>query len=144
MDTLSRLRAWVLTALVCGLLGTMTELLLLRHYEDGAQFIPLILISLTLAIVGWHVARPSAVTVRALQAAMTLFLCAGVAGMAFHFKGAAAFQLEMNPSQHSWDLIRKVMRVQAPPVLAPGVMAQLGLIGLIYTYRHPAFVVRLS
>jgi hypothetical protein len=25
-----------------------------------------------------------------------------------------------------------------PPLLAPGVMMQLGLIGLAYTYKHPA------
>lgn len=144
METLSRIRGWILVVLVFGLLGTIIELLLLKHYEDGAQFVPLVLIVLALAIVGWHVARPCAGTVRALQAAMTLFLFAGIAGMAFHFQGAAAFQWEINPSAHGWDLIKKVMRVQAPPVLVPGVMMQLGLIGLIYTYRHPVLTWRVS
>ena len=138
MDSLSSIRAWILAVLVFGLLGTMTELLLLRHYEDRAQFVPLVLLVLALAFVGWHAARPSAANVRALQAAMTMFLFAGIAGIVFHFQGAAAFQRETNPSQHGWDLITKVMRAQAPPVLAPGVMMQLGLTGLIYTYRHPA------
>ena len=35
--------------------------------------------------------------------------------------------------QGAWDLVKKVMRAKAPPVLAPGVMLQLGLIGLVYT-----------
>ena len=138
MDVLSRIRAWTLAVLVFGLVGTVTELLLLKHYEDVAQFLPLILIGFALAIVGWHAARPSVVTVRVLQAAMTLFLAAGIAGMAFHAQGGAAFQWETNPSQRGWDVFAKVMRAQAPPVLAPGVMIELGLIGLVYTYRHPS------
>jgi hypothetical protein len=28
---------------------------------------------------------------------------------------------------------------KAPPALAPAVMAQLGFLGLLYTYRHPEF-----
>ncbi|HYJ16246.1 MAG TPA: hypothetical protein VE170_12200 [Candidatus Limnocylindria bacterium] len=27
---------------------------------------------------------------------------------------------------------------KAPPLLAPGSMVQLGLLGLAYTYKHPA------
>jgi len=118
--------------------GTITELLLLAHYEDIAQFVPLVLIATTLAVIAWHTARPSAENVLMLQVVMTLFLFAGVAGIAFHFQGAAEFQREMDPSQAWWDLFRKVLRVQAPPVLAPGLMIQLGLLGLIYTYHHPA------
>ena len=144
MDSLPSLRTWILAVLVFGLLGTMTELLLLRHYEDRAQYLPLALIGLALAFVAWHAARPSAVSVRALQAAMTLFLVAGIAGMVFHFQGAAAFQRELNPTQPSWDLVTKVMRAQTPPVLAPGMMLQLGLIGLIHTYRHPALAAGVS
>jgi len=63
-----------------------------------------------------------------------LFLVAGLAGVALHFDGAAEFQREIDPAIGAWDLVKKVMRAKAPPVLAPGVMLQLGLIGLIYTY----------
>jgi len=97
-----------------------------------------VLIVFALAGVAWHVARPSAGNVLALQVVMTLFLFAGIAGVAFHFQGAAEFQREIDPSQAWWDLFKKAVRVQAPPMLAPGVMMQLGLLGLIYTYRHPA------
>jgi hypothetical protein len=48
----------------------------------------------------------------------------------------------MDPTQSSWTLFTKVMTAHAPPALAPGVMAQLGLLGLIYTYQHPALVGR--
>jgi hypothetical protein len=47
------------------------------------------------------------------------------------------FQLEIDPSLPRWELFKKVMRAQAPPALAPGVMMQLGLVGLVALYRHP-------
>jgi hypothetical protein len=121
-----------------GLLGTVTELVLLEHYEDGWQLVPLFLMVLALGVLLWHAVRPNARSVRALQGVMTLFLLASVLGVGLHFRGAAEFQLEIDRSQDGWTLVEKVMRAKAPPVLAPGVMMQLGLIGLIYSYQHPA------
>ena len=65
---------------------------------------------------------------------MVLFLVAGFLGVALHFDGAAEFQREIDPAIGAWDLVKKVMRAKAPPVLAPGIMLQLGLIGLVYTF----------
>ena len=63
---------------------------------------------------------------------MVFFLLTGFVGVGLHFRGAAEFQLETNPGMSKWELIKNVMRVKAPPVLAPGVMLQLGLLGLVY------------
>jgi hypothetical protein len=136
-DRLSKIRGWILAVLVLGMVGTIVELVLLAHYDDGAQFIPLALIVVTLVIVAWHRARPGPENVRALQGAMTLFLLAGLVGVILHFQGAAEFQREIDPSQGWWTIFGKVVRAHEPPLLAPGVMLQLGAIGLIYTYRHP-------
>ena len=48
------------------------------------------------------------------------------------------FQLEVQPELSGSTLLWKVLQAKTPPALAPGVMAQLGLIGLAYAYRHPA------
>jgi hypothetical protein len=48
----------------------------------------------------------------------------------------------MDPSLSGWPLFVKVVTAKAPPALAPGVMVQLGLLGLVYTYRHPALMVQ--
>lgn len=138
MASLPALRTLILAVLLFGTSGALVELLLLSHYEDALQIIPLGLLAMALAVTLWHSLAPRAANVRALQAVMALFVCAGVAGVALHFNGAAEFQLEMDPSQSRWALVTKVLRVHAPPVLAPGLMVQLGLLGLIYTYRHPA------
>ena len=138
MNTLAVIRQWLLAVLALGLLGTLAELVLLEHYESPVQWVPLVSIVLALGVLIWHRVKRDALSIRALQATMLLFLAAGVAGAAFHFRGGAQFQLEIDPSQSRWDIIKKVMRSKAPPVLAPGFMVQLGLVGLAYSYRHPA------
>ena len=131
-----RLRRWLLWVLALGLAGTEAELLLLEHYEDAWQWAPLLLIALALAALGWHWRRQDAASLRALRLIMVLFLVAGSAGLALHFRGAAEFQLEIDPAMGTWDLVKRVMRAKAPPVLAPGMMLHLGLIGLAYAFSN--------
>jgi hypothetical protein len=128
-------RRWLIGALVLGLLGTMVELVLLEHYEELWQLTPLILIAAALVAVAWEGARPSRQSTRAVQAIMGLFVAAGVVGVWLHLHGAEQFQREMDPSQPRWNVFVKAMRAKAPPVLAPGIMIQLGLIGLVSSYR---------
>jgi len=136
ISPLARIRWWLLAVLVFELVGTLIELLLLQHFEELLQWVPLVLIVLTLLLVAWHLARPQPATVRALQATMCAFVLAGLVGIGAHLQGAAEFQLEMDPSQPRWNVFKKALQAQAPPALAPGVMLQMGLLGLIYTYRH--------
>jgi hypothetical protein len=69
---------------------------------------------------------------------MVLFIVSGLAGFVLHYQGNREFQLEVNPSLDGLELFLKVIRAKAPPALAPGAMIHLGLLGLAYTYRHPA------
>jgi len=52
--------------------------------------------------------------------------------------GNTEFQHEMDPTLEGWTLFVKVMRAKAPPALAPAANIQIGLLGLLYTYRHAA------
>jgi len=137
MSPLARIRWWLLAVLVFELVVTLVELLLLQHFEELLQWVPLVLIVLTLLLVAWHVARPQPATVSALQATMCALVLAGLVGVGAHLQGAAEFQLEMDPSQPRWIVFKKALQAQAPPALAPGVMLQMGLLGLVYAYRHP-------
>ena len=68
---------------------------------------------------------------------MVLCVAAGVVGVFLHYRGNVEFELEREPLRADcvcfWEAIRG-----ATPALAPGAMAQLGLLGLVYSYRHPA------
>jgi len=133
------LRGWILGVLVLGLLGTVTELVLLEHYEQPLQFVPLILIALAVATVVWHLWRRDASSLNSLLVLMTLFVLAGFVGFVAHFYGSAEFQLDLDPSMTTWELVDKVMRAKAPPLLAPGMMMQLGLLGLIYVFSDSRY-----
>ena len=135
--TFTRIRAALLALVFLGMTGIATELVLLDHYEDSAQLVPLFLIVLAYVALALLVFMPSAISVRAFQGVMVLFVCAGALGVYFHFKGNVAFQLDMDPQMSRWDLFTKAMHAQAPPALAPGALAQLGLLGLVAAYRHP-------
>jgi hypothetical protein len=138
MNTLWVVRQCLLAVLAFGLVGSGIDLVLLGHYETAVQAVPLVFIALALVVLIWHRIRGDRLSMRALQAMMVLFFIAGVAGAGLHLKGAVEFQVEIDPSQSRWDLLTKAMHAKAPPIMAPGVMVQLGLVGLVYAYRHPA------
>ena len=138
------LRRWVLILLVIGLVGTVTELILLSHYEQPLQLVPVVLIVIALAVVAWHVMRRDAASLYALQVVMALFVLAGFVGVVAHFYGSAEFQLDLDPEMTTWELVEKVMRAKAPPVLAPGMMLQFGLLGLAYAYSDSRYRTRMQ
>jgi hypothetical protein len=85
-------------------------------------------------------AAGSAAAVTTLRVVMMLFILAGVLGLALHYNGNREFQHEMDPTLGGWALFVKIMTAKAPPALAPSVMMQMGLLGLLYTYRHPSLM----
>lgn len=132
----SRIRVYILGALLVGIAGTGAELLVSGHTEDALQWAPLSLIAVCVLTLIWHAAVPSAAGVCGLQAVMILFVAAGVAGLAAHWQGKIEFKREMDPSLTGLTLFWEAMKSKSP--LAPGVMIQLAILGLVYAYRHPA------
>ena len=132
------LRPLLLPLITLGIAGLTTELLLLDHFEDAWQLVPMVLLAQGASAIAWQVLAPTAISTRYFQVTMLLIAAAGVAGIVLHYQGNLEFQLEIDATQSSWDLFRKVMHAKAPPALAPGAMTQLGLLGLVYTFRHPA------
>ena len=133
-----RIRRFMLALLTFGLVAIGIELLALAHYEDSLQLVPLGAILLTLVVIAWHLVRRGRAGLTALRVMLVLLLATGGVGIVLHAQGNMEFQRDINPDLRGWPLLRRVLHASAPPALAPGVMAQLGLLGLIYTYRHPA------
>ena len=134
--TLSRVRALGLATLMLGIAGTATELLLIGHFDDVNQVVPLVLLALGLIIALWQAIAPGTASVRALQLTMAAFVISGAVGVLLHYQGNAEFELEMTPTLAGWELFRETI-TGATPVMAPGTMALLGLIGFAHAYRHP-------
>jgi hypothetical protein len=136
----SRLRRFLLFILALGMTGTAADLLLIEHYEDTWQAPPLVLIALALCLLAALWIKAGWIGVMLLRVTMALFIAAGTVGVLMHYNGNSEFQKEIDPNLSGWPLFVKVMTAKAPPALAPGVMVQLGLLGLVYTYRHPALL----
>jgi hypothetical protein len=133
---LSTIRTILLWALVLGAIGMMGELLLIGHDESASQWVPLVLLGAGVVIGASLFVVPSAISLRLLQLLMILFVGSGMLGVALHYQGNAEFELEMHPSLSGLDLVTGTL-TGATPVLAPGSMSLLGVVGLAFTYRHP-------
>lgn len=137
MDTLETVRSILLVTIVFALIGTGLELVFLGHFEDTAQLIPLGLIVPAVAVLGWYAVSRGRRSIRAFQALMSLFIAAGIAGVVLHAQSNIEFATEMYPNIERMELLRKTA-AGAIPMLAPGAMIQIGLLGFAYAFRHPA------
>ena len=141
MQTGSRTLHWIRRALLVlffiGTVGLLVELVLLEHIESAWQWIPLALLGVGLISGSAVAVRPARVTIRLHQSLMLLFLASGLLGLVLHYRGNVEFELEMYPSMKGLELFWKSLG-GATPSLAPMAMAQLGLVGWIQVYRHPA------
>ena len=136
-ETLAAIRKLLLAALCIGVLGTIGELILLRHVDEAAQWLPVVALTTAIPILIWHGASPGAASVRSLKALMAVFIVLGIAGVGFHYNGNVEFERELHPDERGWQFLRKTV-AGATPVLAPGSMVLLGLIGFAHAYRHPS------
>jgi hypothetical protein len=135
--TLSTLRRFLLALFLAGILGTGTELLLLGHTEDTWQLVPLGLMAASLVVLAWHGLARRRLSLRIFQTLMLFFVLSGFAGLLLHYQANVEFELEMYPSRKGLELFWEAI-TGAMPALAPGTMTGLGLLGLAFTYRHPA------
>jgi hypothetical protein len=136
IESTSPLRKMVLVLVLFGLLGVAAELILLEHYEAGWQRAPLIAVVVALASLGLHGARPSRRTVLGVRTAMLGLTVVGLLGLIQHIAGNRAFELEMRSGLEGWELLWESLK-GATPALAPGMLAQLGLLGVAFTAHHP-------
>lgn len=136
-DATAPFRQLILALIAVGAAGLLVELMLIEHYDEPWQWAPVVALSLTLAGCAAMALRPSAGVLRAFRVVMLACLVLGAVGVILHLKGNYEFELEGAPGIRGWPLYREVLK-GVTPALAPGALAQLGLLGLLYAFRHPA------
>lgn len=135
--TLTRIRTFLLLSLALGIIGTAGELVLLGHIESPAQWLPLVALVVSLPVLLWHARAPGKTSVRMLQLLMVVFIVFGIVGVGLHYDGNAEFERELHPDDAGMTFLGHVA-AGATPVLAPGSMVLLGLVGMAHAYRHPS------
>jgi hypothetical protein len=131
------LRRFVLASLIFGICGVLAELILLGHYEDWRQWLPLVLLGGGLPVALRVLVRPGRRSVGLLRALALLWAPTGLLGVYFHYTGNLEFERERDASVAGFHLITESL-TGAFPALAPGTMVLLGLLGLAVTTGHPA------
>jgi hypothetical protein len=119
-----------------GAIGVGFELILLGHTEETWQWVPIVLLGTSIPLATALAFKPTRGVIRLFTFIMVVFIGAGGIGLIQHFRGNLEFELEMYPSMGGWELLWEALK-GATPTLAPGTMTLLGLIGIIYTFRHP-------
>ena len=112
--------------------GTLAELLLLEHFEEIYQLIPVILLGIVViaTIVLWL--KPTRRVVQAFRVVMALCLASALVGIYLHYQANLEFVLERHPKMTGWPLTKEAA-TGTMPALAPGTMAQLALVSLLAT-----------
>lgn len=131
--TLDTIRRLLLGLLVLGMTGTTAELWLMGHHEDWRQLIPFAGMGVSLLTLIWFSISRSTGATRVFRLCMCLLMVIGATGSILHYRANMEFQLEMDPTLGGMALLFKVLHAKAPPALAPGNMALLGLLGLVST-----------
>lgn len=136
--TVVTIRTVLLGILLFGMTGILAELLLLEHTDGYWQIVPILLLATGIIVAAAHAFnRQHSPTIRVLQGLMAVFVVSGAVGTILHFTGNIEFERELKPTLNGFALLREAA-MGATPALAPGAMVQLGLIGLLMTFRHPA------
>jgi hypothetical protein len=120
-----------------GAAGLLVELALLEHYASFWQVVPLVVLALGLGTAVAVASRPAPGTIRIFRVAMAVLVITGALGVFLHYDENVSFERELSPDATGLDLVWMALR-GATPILAPGAFVQLGLLGLILVYDHPA------
>jgi predicted membrane channel-forming protein YqfA (hemolysin III family) len=129
------LRRFALALCLLGVVTTPIELVLMHHYNDKDQIMPFIFLGLAAIGVAAAWLRPNARVLRGVRVLMVLVVLGSGIGVFEHLK---ANYRDATRGGTVSNLIELVLTGFAP-LLAPGILAQVGLLGLAFTYKHPAF-----
>lgn len=128
-----RLKLFLVLIFLVGTIGVSAELALIGHVEGTVQWVPFVLLGLAVLAIGAHAARPTPRLLLPVRAACSLLVVGSVLGIYFHLDGNAEFERERDPDGRGVSYWMTVAS-GATPALAPGALAQIGLIGLAYAW----------
>jgi len=127
------LKRFLMLALLVGTIGLSAELALIGHVEGAIQWVPFVLLGLLAIAIGAHVAHPTPRLLLAVRVASVLLVVGALFGIYVHLDGNAEFERELHPDATGASFWMDVAS-GATPALAPGALAQIGLIGLAYAW----------
>ena len=127
---MTTIRIVLFAILLLGMIGSGAELMLLSHTEDLRQWIPLILLGTWL--IGFRHGMgfiPARSASEFCRRSFIGYHFERLCGNVLSLSGQRRIQIGNQPFASGWALFCEAIRAKAPPLLAPGTMVQLGLLG---------------
>ena len=132
-----RFRLFLLLVVAGLCLGTIVELALAKHTKETLQWVPFVISGLALLSVVAVIIRPQPATIWALRIVMVLAVAGSLLGVWEHLETNYELESDMRPNASFADVLLPTLQGEAP-LLAPGILALGGVLGLAATYFHPA------
>lgn len=132
----SRLRRFLFVVVIGMCIGTIVELIFQEHYKEKTQLIPFVLCGLGMLSAAAVLFRPQRLTIQIVRGVMVLIIAGSLFGIWEHFETNYDNESEMRPNATITDLVLPTLR-GAAPMLAPGMLAIAGVLGLAATIYHP-------
>lgn len=121
----------LVVALLFMMMGMVTELFLLHHYEGWLQLIPILCVGTSLALMIVLQFRKNELLMKAFSWLMGVSALSGLYGTFLHLEANYEFEQEMKPTATFLDLFIESLS-GALPALAPASMIVFALIGITY------------
>jgi hypothetical protein len=131
ISNLLSVKQLIVVALLFMMVGTITELFLLHHYEGLLQLIPIFCIGTSLILMVILLFRKNLLLMKAFSLLMGISALSELYGTFLHLKANFEFEQEMKPTASFWDLLLESLS-GALPALAPASMIVFALIGITY------------
>ena len=136
-EILRRLRRFLLLFSTLLFIGTLTELSLIRHWEDAIQLLAFAMCGLGIVSALALLWRRRRATILLLRAGMGLVALGSLYGLFEHGRNNFAFEREIHANASTGDLILGALG-GATPLLAPGILAVAAILALAATYKSGA------
>ena len=136
-QTLKRLRIFLLILAGLMFFGTLVELWAVEHTREPIQKLPYVLAAAGLFVIVLALIHPARPTLYLLQVVMGLAVIGGAFGAFIHLKINYDVAIVLGPGGNSLDLAINTLKGHNP-LLAPGILAFAGILGLASTYQRPS------
>jgi hypothetical protein len=135
--TIQGVRLLIMSAIALALIVIEVELIYVGHTgANNGQLIAVVLVAVGLATATWHTIARNTASIVVFRINMYLFLVFGLDGILTHYHAGVQSALKSQPALSGFPLLVAALSGNIP-LLAPGMLIQVGLLGLVYTYNHP-------
>jgi glucan phosphoethanolaminetransferase (alkaline phosphatase superfamily) len=134
-QSLARIRKFLLIISAGVFIMTVMELFFLSHWTETIQLLPFLLSGLGLVTLFLVYFRPHHITIKFLRWSMIVIGLCSLIGIYEHMDNNLGFQMEIQPSATTWELIMATLE-GGNPVLAPGILTLGAVIGWTAAYQY--------